>query len=223
MVKTNRTRKANETRRQLLAAAVSVIGDKGYSGATVDEIVEAAGVSKGIAYYHFKSKAAMASSVLEEGIGSLVDEFDQIADRAEGAPTALLGMIEAFATRIFENKGFGRFFVSELWREGRAWSEEMRCYEHRLLRILEGQISRGQKEGHFRAAIDPAFEAVALVGMVLTTSLYYITEDEIIMGGNIGVYADGRRSSKRDAAEEKDAFIGHITDFVRHATAQAPL
>ncbi|MEG0026546.1 MAG: TetR/AcrR family transcriptional regulator [Raoultibacter sp.] len=223
MTSTNRTHKANGTRRQLLAAAVSVIGEKGYSGATVDEIVEVAGVSKGIAYYHFKSKAAMASNVLEEGIGSLVDEFDQLAENATGASTALLGMIEAFATRIFENKAFGRFFVSELWREGRVWSEEMRTYEQRLLHILEGQISRGQKEGYFRPEIDPAFEAVAIVGMVLTTSLYYITEDGILPGKKIGVCADEMLTDGRYARGEKDAFIGHISDFVRHATVQPPL
>ena len=42
---TRRTEKACATRRQLLDAALEVIGEKGYSAATVDEIVEAAGVS----------------------------------------------------------------------------------------------------------------------------------------------------------------------------------
>ena len=35
-------------------------------------------------------------------------------------------MIEVFASVIFENPSFGRFFVAELWRPGRAWSEAMR-------------------------------------------------------------------------------------------------
>lgn len=43
--------KARATRALLLDAAVKVIGRKGYTGATVDEIVEEAGVSKGLAYY----------------------------------------------------------------------------------------------------------------------------------------------------------------------------
>ena len=57
MMGTKRTEKACATRKQLLEAALAVIGEKGYSAATVDEIVDAAGVSKGVAYYHFKSKA----------------------------------------------------------------------------------------------------------------------------------------------------------------------
>ena len=153
------------TRKQLLDAALAVIGEKGYSAATVDEIVEAAGVSKGVAYYHFKSKAAMAESILEEGIGDLIEGFERIAAEAPTAPVALTGMVELFATRIFENKAFGRFFVSELWREGRVWSESMRSYEGRLLDVLESQLARGQREGVIRPEIDPAFEAVALIGM----------------------------------------------------------
>ena len=145
MMGTKRTEKACATRKQLLEAALAVIGEKGYSAATVDEIVDAAGVSKGVAYYHFKSKAVMAESILEEGIGGLIEGFERIAAEAPTAPEALTGMVELFATSIFENKAFGRFFVSELWREGRVWSRSMRDYEGRLLDVLEGQLARGQR------------------------------------------------------------------------------
>ena len=131
MMGTKRTEKACATRKQLLEAALAVIGEKGYSAATVNEIVDAAGVSKGVAYYHFKSKAVMAESILEEGIGGLIEGFERIAAEAPTAPEALTGMVELFATSIFENKAFGRFFVSELWREGRVWSRSMRDYEGR--------------------------------------------------------------------------------------------
>lgn len=188
--------KARATRALLLDAAVKVIGRKGYTGATVDEIVEEAGVSKGLAYYHFKSKAEMAESILDTGMGELADEFVEIAACADSGPSALVGMIERFAVKIFENKEFGRFFVSELWREGRVWSGSMRENEERLLGLIRDQLARAKAEGLIRPEIDVDFEAVALVGMVLTTSLYYIDEK---------------------AAVSKEAFIENIIDFVRHA------
>lgn len=222
--------KAASTRQQLLDAALVVIGEKGYSAATVDEIVETAGVSKGVAYYHFKNKAAMAESILEEGIGNLIEEFERIAREASGSAEALTGMIEQFATRIFESKAFGRFFVSELWREGRVWSGAMRGYEGRLLDVLKGQLARGQAEGIIRVEIDPAFEAVALVGMVLTTTLYYIVDDEAtaLMPGEampIRSHPTGDGSSVfgdvlSGETLGKDAFIERICDFVRHANAR---
>ena len=65
-----------------------------------------------------------------------------------------------------------------MWRRGREWSEPMRALEERLLAVLRGQIERGQREGSIRGDIDAAFEAVAVVGMVLTTTLHYIREAE---------------------------------------------
>lgn len=214
---TKRSGKADATRRQLLDAALAVIGEKGYSAATVDEIVEAAGVSKGVAYYHFKSKAAMAESILEEGLGQLIEQFEQLAEQSANAPEALTGMIEAFATRLFENKAFGRFFVSELWREGRVWSGSMRGLEDRLLDVLESQLARGQREGIIRPEIDPAFEAVALIGMVLTTTLYYIGDEGPLAG------SPSRPRGRAVSGDGKDAFIEQICDFVRHANARPGL
>ena len=43
----------------MLEAALNVFGEKGYHGAAVDEIVDRAGRSKGAAYFHFPSKAAI--------------------------------------------------------------------------------------------------------------------------------------------------------------------
>ena len=193
--------KACTTRALLLDAAAKVIGEKGYSGATVDEIVEVAGVSKGTAFYHFKNKAEIAASMLEDGIGQLTDEFRSIIDAAPDGPHALEGMINAFATRIFENKQFGRFFVSELWRDGRAWSEGMRKTERDLVGLIQGQLQRAKDEGFIRLSRDVEFEAVSLIGMVLTTSLYYIGE-------------------KGDVSKEE--FIANIVDLVRHANMESP-
>ncbi|MFR7494747.1 MAG: TetR/AcrR family transcriptional regulator [Adlercreutzia sp.] len=170
-----RTSKADATRRQLLDAAIEVISERGYADTTVERIVEVAGVSKGVAYYHFSSKADIATCILVEGIGEIVDDFVAIAGKAPSAVEALTAMMDSFAATIFRNAGFGRILVSELWRRGREWSEPMRALEERLLAVLRGQIERGS-EGSIRGDIDAAFEAVAVVGMVLTTTLHYIRE-----------------------------------------------
>ena len=131
-----RTSKADATRRQLLDAAIEVISERGYADTTVERIVEVAGVSKGVAYYHFSSKADIATCILVEGIGEIVDDFVAIAGKAPSAVEALTAMMDSFAATIFRNAGFGRILVSELWRRGREWSEPMRALEERLLAVL---------------------------------------------------------------------------------------
>lgn len=202
MAHKKKTSKADATRRALLEAALSVIAERGYSAATVDQIVEAAGVSKGVAYYHFTSKADIAECILIEGIDEVRASFQAIAGDAPTATAALVGMIESFAAFIFQNAAFGRFFVSELWRTGRPWTEAIHQHQEQLLAILRAQLERGQREGTVRSLIDPRFEAIALVGMVLTTTLYYIGEAE----------------AAPEATEEiRQRFVTQVVDFVHHA------
>jgi TetR/AcrR family transcriptional repressor of nem operon len=50
----------SNTKTKLLDAALMVIRTKGYSATTVDDICEAAGVTKGAFFHHFKSKEELA-------------------------------------------------------------------------------------------------------------------------------------------------------------------
>ena len=55
-------------RRLLLDAARDVFRDLGYAGASLDEIADRAGFSKGAVYSHFRSKADLFLSLLEDRI-----------------------------------------------------------------------------------------------------------------------------------------------------------
>ena len=64
---------------KLLDAAIAVIRTKGYSATTVDKICQAAGVTKGAFFHHFKSKEELAVSA--------AGHFSSMADRLFlGAP-----------------------------------------------------------------------------------------------------------------------------------------
>jgi TetR/AcrR family transcriptional regulator, transcriptional repressor for nem operon len=54
------TQTQHESKRKLLDAAFEVIRTKGYSATRVEDICEAAGVTKGSFFYHFKSKEELA-------------------------------------------------------------------------------------------------------------------------------------------------------------------
>jgi AcrR family transcriptional regulator len=58
--------KAEATRRGLLQAARKLFGEKGFAGTSVDEVVKAAGVTKGALYHHFKDKDDLFRAVVEE-------------------------------------------------------------------------------------------------------------------------------------------------------------
>jgi TetR/AcrR family transcriptional repressor of nem operon len=61
-----RTRDSSETRGKLLAAATGVIRAKGYTATTVDDICEAAGLTKGSFFHHFESKEELGIAAVEQ-------------------------------------------------------------------------------------------------------------------------------------------------------------
>jgi AcrR family transcriptional regulator len=63
---TLRSQHAEATRRAVLDAARSLFGRKGYAQASVDEIADAALVTKGAVYHHFANKEALFRAVYAE-------------------------------------------------------------------------------------------------------------------------------------------------------------
>ncbi|WP_285726057.1 TetR/AcrR family transcriptional regulator [Psychromicrobium xiongbiense] len=64
-------------RAQLLAAAQEVFVANGYHGAAMDEIAEAAQVSKPVLYQHFPSKRELYLALLDQQIGELTAQMLQ--------------------------------------------------------------------------------------------------------------------------------------------------
>jgi AcrR family transcriptional regulator len=61
-----RQERAIRTRRTILEAAAAVFDERGYTSATIGEILDRAGVTKGALYFHFGSKEELAIGVFEE-------------------------------------------------------------------------------------------------------------------------------------------------------------
>jgi len=61
-----REEKKAQTRERLIEAAARVFARKGFAGTSVDEVAEAAGVTKGAVYSNFDSKEDLVRAVLDE-------------------------------------------------------------------------------------------------------------------------------------------------------------
>ncbi|MFI0903176.1 ScbR family autoregulator-binding transcription factor [Streptomyces sioyaensis] len=70
--------RAIRTRRLILEAAASVFDDLGYDRATIAEVLERAGVTKGALYFHFASKEQLALAVLDEHVTDIAVEPQKI-------------------------------------------------------------------------------------------------------------------------------------------------
>ena len=84
-----------DSKNKLLNAALHVIRTKGYAAATVDDICQAAGVTKGSFFHHFKSKDDLALSAVAHW-GAMTEAFFASAPYHDAADPLqrLLGYVD---------------------------------------------------------------------------------------------------------------------------------
>lgn len=82
------------TRAQLLAAARHLFGERGYADTSTEEIVAAAGVTKGALYHHFGGKKELFAVVLEQvllevsdAVVAIFNQPDPWRDLVDGCAT----------------------------------------------------------------------------------------------------------------------------------------
>src|SRR5213592_2456104 len=66
MTRTKHDLRSEATRRRLVSAARTLFGAHGYTDVGTEEIVRAAGVTRGALYYQFRDKADLFAAVAEE-------------------------------------------------------------------------------------------------------------------------------------------------------------
>jgi len=81
---------ATNTRDRILDSLQDILISEGYSGVTLEAVARAASVSKGGLLYHFPSKAAMLTGLIER-LGALAeDEFREAREGGEGVVRVFL-------------------------------------------------------------------------------------------------------------------------------------
>src|SRR5690242_16718988 len=71
-------------RRQLLDVALTVFAARGYHATSMNDVAEAAGVTKPVLYQHFRSKRALYLELLEDVGGRLQDAIGKATATADG-------------------------------------------------------------------------------------------------------------------------------------------
>ena len=66
-------KKSEESRRQVLDAAIATLAERGLASTSIQDIADAAGLSKGAVHYHFESK----NELLEHVLGRCCENIDK--------------------------------------------------------------------------------------------------------------------------------------------------
>ncbi len=102
MAGTKHDLRSEATRKLLVTAARALFGARGYAGVGTEEIVRAAGVTRGALYHQFRDKAGLFAAVAEQVEAEITE---RIAAGAAGAAAAAdpLGVLRAGAQLFLDS------------------------------------------------------------------------------------------------------------------------
>lgn len=167
--------RSEATKKRLFDAAMELIGERGFTDASVDEIVERAGVAKGTVYYHFAGKAELVEALIADRLAPLITAFHEAADaNADDPRAAIEALVRAELEFLSEQSSFSKLLLTEMWREDRVWRETLVMLRSELMSVMRDVIAQGVESGAFRHDVDPDFGASALFGMTATVALDWL-------------------------------------------------
>jgi TetR/AcrR family transcriptional regulator len=123
-----RTRIQREKREVILDAALEVFSTQGFRGATIDQIAEAAGMSKPNLLYYYRSKEDMHRTLLQRLLAKWLAPLQEMS--AEGDPVKEL---RGYIRRKIE---MSRDFP----RESRLFANEILQGAPRIMEMLTGEL-----------------------------------------------------------------------------------
>jgi AcrR family transcriptional regulator len=167
--------RSDATKKKLFDAAMELIGERGFTDASVDEIVDRAGVAKGTVYYHFTGKAELVEALIEDRLSPLAERFREAAAANSDDPRAAIeALVRAELEFLGENSSFSKLLLTEMWREDRVWRGTLVLLRTQLVTVIRDVIALGVGSGDFRDDVDPDFGASALFGMTATVAMDWL-------------------------------------------------
>ena len=204
---TPETADPKQRRRAILETAARVICERGYEGASIQDIADACSLTKAGLYHHIRSKEHLLLEIMNYGMDvfeeQVLHQVLAIADPLERLKTCMAKNI------LLVTRGWSKEITIILHEHATLTGEaraQINARKKRYVRFLEGSFAEAVRAGRLRP-VHPKVAAFAFLGMVLWIYKWFkpdgaVKEDELVhemqelfFGGMLA--ADGPPAAKR--------------------------
>lgn len=166
-----------ESEARLLEAARQIVARKGWTGMTLAEVGEAAGVSRGLAAHYFGSKAG-----LQKALATYIHErfMDQVSSLPELRPG--LASLRAFVATYLGRHDWTNtrallLLMTETFIEDSGAGDGIDLYNHQVVGWLRDQFQRGIEAGEIRPEVDTYVAGALLMGTLRGVMLHKLSKN----------------------------------------------
>jgi AcrR family transcriptional regulator len=173
-----------------IEAAAIVFANKGFHGATTEDIAQELGIKQGSLYYYFSSKEEALRQVCEYGFENYVAQMQKIFARQQSFETKMYSIISSHLSRYRQKSNALKVHNDQrlyLSKEKRVRLKELGTAYRKL---LETTLEEGIEQGALRTDLDMHFTAYSIIGLCNAWGLNLIRDESLDLFETIELCAD---------------------------------
>ncbi|MBL1213786.1 MAG: TetR family transcriptional regulator [Ignavibacteriae bacterium] len=175
---------ALQTKEILLETGLTVFNRKGYSRTRLEDIANAAGLSRGAIYHHFENKAQLFKAIIISRIKSIIDVFEGISAESSNPIQSIKNTLAEILIKIEQDNDlrmFANLFSKTHFKDELAELEEHRDYSSwKEFKILIKALTECKRRGQIKHDINLNTFAFTLIAVIDGTFRLYIRSPEMI-------------------------------------------
>lgn len=159
---------------EILAAALELFSQRGFSATRLDDVAAKAGLSKAAIYLYFNDKTALLRAVVAETAGTNIDAIGVMVHRHEGPVAPLIAtFLEFMGGRLAHSEipNLIKLVISESRAHPEIGQLYLETVIQRALPLLERLIQRGIDAGEFRA-VDAKLAVKSIIGPMVMAAVW---------------------------------------------------
>jgi AcrR family transcriptional regulator len=172
------SRRSSPRRRapEIIEAAARVFAERGFHGATTQDIADVLGIRQASLYYYFAAKEEALELVCLQGVGDFFEVAKAIAAGPGPAADKLARLIESHLAPLADRGDFVRVFLNERQHLPAESRRRIGKWSRGLERVFEDVLKEGVRRGEFRPDLDTRLAMLATLGMVNAVASWYRSE-----------------------------------------------
>ena len=170
------SRAAPSARRRLsevIDAAAKVFAQRGYHGASTQDIADVMGIRQGSIYYYFASKEVALEAVCADGIAEYEANARRVQRSKISASEKVAQLMFHHLAPLADRLDFTLTFLRERRFLPAPARERIRAIERRYERIIQRVIEQGIASGEFHTELEPRMATLALLGLGNSAALWF--------------------------------------------------
>ncbi|MFZ3415325.1 ScbR family autoregulator-binding transcription factor [Arthrobacter sp. 3Tela_A] len=165
--------RAKATRDAILSGAAAVFEEMGYGRASLSQVAERAGVTKGALYFHFQSKDELARAVIAEQHRFVTADNASVLSQGLPPLESMIVLCRRFALNLLQHSIVRA--GTRLTLEASIFHEDIRQPYEDWVEVMGQLAVRAQEQGQLRSDVDAAAFArlvvSALTGVQITSAV----------------------------------------------------